>query len=378
MERLTLSPAVLVVVAVLLAVAAPPAEAASTVAVEGGVLQVVAGPGETNIVKVSEPSKPPGSTAPSQFTVRDDSAGTTPGAGCERRPEFFSPEASVACSAAGVQRISVRLGDGDDSADQFTAAVPMTIAGEDGHDRIRMLRAPGAVSEGGEGNDDLQFGDDVRGGPGNDLVSGFRLLDGGDGNDVLHKTNSRVGGRLAGGAGDDSLRSDDSLPDQLQCGAGRDVITNADTVDSNDGSCESGKGVAGPPEAVMPRVTVFELPKGRARPGRDGRLAVWMKCTVPRCAVTVQIRAAGEFQSKRFVRFRPRQAPVRKLVVGTKAKIYRLRLSRAQRRGLRRIKANEGIAAKVTAKGPGGRTSLLTDGQFCTRSDPCKDLVGPR
>ena len=157
MERLTLPPAVLVVVAVLLAVAAPPAEAASTVAVEGGVLQVVAGPGETNQVRVSE-RVPPGSTAPSQFTVRDDSAGTTPGAGCERQPEFSSPEASVACSAAGVQRISVRLGDGDDSAEQSTAAVPMTIAGEDGHDLIRMFNTPGTVSDGGEGNDDLRFG----------------------------------------------------------------------------------------------------------------------------------------------------------------------------------------------------------------------------
>lgn len=352
-----------------LAVAAPPAGAATTVSVEGGVLQVVAAPGESNNVEVLA-RVPPGSSAPADYAVRDSPAGTTAGPGCRPDPWSFMGE-DVVCSAAGVQRAAIRLGDGDDSAFPAFGNIPIAIYGEGGNDRITLYASPGHLGEGGEGNDELSGGDDLRGGPGNDLITGSRLLDGGDGNDSLRKTNSRVGGRLAGAAGDDTLDAGDSQRDELQCGAGRDVITSADDFDRNDGTCESGTGVAGPPKPVVPRVTVFELPKGRARPGRDGRLAVWMKCTVPRCAVTVQIRAAGEFPTKRFVRFPPRQAPVVKLVVGAKAKIYRLRLSRAQRRGLRRIKAYEGLVASVTAKGPGGRSLLKTSANFCTRRDPC-------
>ena len=88
--------------------------------------------------------------------------------------------------------------------------------GESGSDRVAMLRSAGTLADGGEGDDDLQGGDDVRGGPGNDAIVGSRLLDGGEGNDTLRKTGSREKGRLAGGPGDDTLRSDDGwrrLPD---------------------------------------------------------------------------------------------------------------------------------------------------------------------
>jgi hypothetical protein len=59
-----------------------------------------------------------------------------------------------------------------------------------------------------------------------------------------------------------------------------------------------------------------------------------MRCSVPRCAVTVQIRAVSDGVRQIF-RFRPREAPIRKLLAGTKARLVRLRLSRAQSRGVR-------------------------------------------
>ena len=230
------------------------------------------------------------------------------------------------------------------------------------------------MADGGEGNDDLQNGDDLRGGPGDDQITGQRLLDGGDGNDRLRKTGGTAAGRLSGGPGDDTLDSGDGQADELQCGEGRDVITSADSSDRNDGSCESGTGVKAPPPPAKPRVTVFELPKGRSRPGRNGRLKVWMRCTVPRCRVTVRIFAAGEVGTDSFVRFR--KAPRVRVVVGAKAKLVSLRLTRVQRRGLRRTEAYSGVGATVITRRPGPDHRMLTDGLSCRRADPCADARG--
>jgi hypothetical protein len=279
------------------------------------------------------------------------------------------------CSAAGVQSVVIHLGDGDDGAGYSFAGLPMSIYGEAGNDRIAMLATPDTLSEGGDGNDDLQGGDDVRGGPGDDQITGSRLLDGGDGNDVLRKAYSKGSGRLAAGPGDDSLDAGDGYADELQCGAGQDAITSADDSDRNDGTCESGKGTGtGPPPKAS--VTVFELPKGRSRPGRDGRLAVWMRCTVPNCNVSVQLLFTGDYHTKTFARFKHR--PVRHLVVGKKAKLMHIPLTRAQRRGFARSERYSGLGAKVVTRRPGRDEILYTDGLYCTRGDPCTGGSAPR
>lgn len=352
----------------------PAAAAASTVSVAGGVLLVTAAPGETNEVFVSQ-HVPPGSSAPSEYAVKDTSAGTTPGPGCGPDP-LLPPEGSpVVCAAAGVQSVVIRLGDGDDGAGYSFAGLPISIYGEAGNDRIAMFATAHTLSDGGDGNDDLQGGDDVRGGPGDDQVTGSRLLDGGDGNDVLRKTDSEGSGRLAAGPGDDSLNSGDGWADELQCGAGRDVITSADDSDRNDGSCESGTGTGGgaPRKAA---VTVFELPKGRSRPGRDGRLAVWMRCTVPSCSVTVRLLFTGDYHTKTFARFS--HPPLRHLVVGKKAKLVHIPLTRDQRRGFSRSERYSGLGARVVTRRPGRDYVLYTDGLYCTRPDPCDGGMGPR
>jgi hypothetical protein len=354
--------------AALACMALPAAAAASMVSVEGGVLLVAAAPGETNEVSVSQ-RIPPGSETPSEYAVKDTSAGTTPGAGCGPDPTLPPQGSPVVCPASGVQSVVIRLGDGDDRADYGFAGLPISIHGEAGSDHIAMFATAGTLADGGDGNDVVQGGDDVRGGPGDDQLAGSRLLDGGDGNDILRKVNGNAGGRLVGGPGDDAFDSGDGWADELECGAGRDVITNADDSDRNDGSCESGKGVGGGAGPSIPQVTVFELPKGRSRPGRDGRLAVWMRCTVPRCAVTVRIFSAGDAGIAGFVRFR--NPPLRHVVVGTAAKLVRLPLSRSQRRGLSRSRRYSGVGAIVITRRPGADAKMLTDGLYCTRADPC-------
>ena len=359
-----------IALAVASALFVPASAAASMVSVEGGVLTVTAAAGETNEVYVSQ-RVPPGSTDPTQYAVKDTVAGTTAGPGCGPDPTLPPQGSPVVCSAAGVQSVVVRLGDGDDGAGHDTAGVPISIYGDIGNDRIAMSSTAGTLADGGEGNDALNGGDDVRGGSGDDQVTGSRLLDGGDGNDVLRKTGGHAGGRLVGGAGDDSLQSDDGWADQLQCGAGRDVITAADNSDRNDGTCESGTGVAGPRAPLRAQVTVFELPKGRSRPGRDGRLAVWMRCTVPRCSVTVRILSVGDPGVKGFARFR--KPPLRRVVVGKKAKLVRLPLTQQQRRGLNHSEAYSGVGAIVITRRPGRDAKMLTDGLYCRRADPCRD-----
>ena len=331
---------------------------------------MTAATGETNEVYVSQ-RVPPGNTDPTQYAVKDTVAGTTAGPGCGPDPTLPPQGSPVVCSAAGVQSVVVRLGDGDDGAGHDTAGVPFSIYGEGGNDRIAMSSTAGTLADGGEGNDALNGGDDVRGGAGDDQVTGARLLDGGDGNDVLRKTGGHAGGRLVGGAGDDSLQSDDGWADQLECGAGRDVIAGADSSDRNDGTCESGTGVAGPRARVKAQVTVFELPKGRSRPGRDGRLAVWMRCTVPRCSVTVRLFFVGDPGIKSYARFH--KSPIRRVVVGKKAKLIHLPLTAEQRRGLSHSEAYSGVGAKVVTRRPGRDAKMLTDGLYCRRADPCRD-----
>jgi hypothetical protein len=364
------------VASALLSVAAATAQAASTVSIDGGVLQVAAAPGETNEVDVVE-QRDSQSGKVTAYQVTDLAAGAIAGSGCHG-----GSEGAIVCSAAGVRRIVVHLGDGDDGAtddrqgdddptdDVSTAGAPLDVYGEAGNDRIshRASKAEPGVTDGGEG-DDVLAGDDLRGGPGNDTLDGQRLLDGGDGNDVLHKSGawSAVGGRLRGGPGDDTLKSDDQYSDVLECGDGRDAVEKFDASDSIGADCED---VTRPPPGP-PRVTVFELPGLKARPGRDGRLAVWIKCSVPSCHVSVRIYSVGSPGGHGlFIRFR--NPPTRRLIVGNTAKLFHLSLSKAQRRGLRRSSAGDGLAAIVVVARPGKDAKLQTDGLYCTRTDPCE------
>jgi len=353
-----------------LLVAAPTASA-STVSLEGGVLTVAAAPGEANDVKFTASSD----TASDDLYVSDGGRATA-GPGCRAPSVSYG---SPVCPAMAVQRVVVRLGDGDDSfflsdvpqLRVFGSGIPVEAYGEAGRDYVYTVgaRAAGSVTDGGEGDDYVEGWVLVRGGPGPDnITSHGGVAEGGDGNDQIGKPTPSIGpAQIDAGPGDDTLSTKDGQADDLACGPGKDFIESADPIDrpAKDGSCESGVGVKPP---VRPQVTVFEFPRNRARPGKDGRVAIWMACSVPQCAVTVQIIFAGN-QPQRVYRFRP--APKRRLTLGTTPRLIRLPLTRAQRLALRRVVVGDEIGAVAIATAGGVSTQSKLAGGFCSREDPC-------
>lgn len=206
------------------------AAATSTVGVNGGVLEFVAGDGQDNDLTVS--------LSGSAYTITDTAAALAPGTGCTAVTAN-----QVTCDSTGVTSLSLSGLDGNDTL-RTTASTPAMIDGGDGDDTLT----------GGSGADSLNGGDDddvIEGSAGNDV------LDGGMGADTvsystatqavavkLAKTTAQntVGAGLdtlvanenaSGSAFNDSLTgtSDDNT---LIGGAGDDALngsTGTDTVD---------------------------------------------------------------------------------------------------------------------------------------------------
>jgi hypothetical protein len=195
----------------------PAVARAATVSVENGTLRVSAVPGEWNAITVA-PEGLPGLSA--VLAVTDGGAVPRAGGGCL---PALTPD-RVTCASAGIGRIEMDLGDGDDSA---VVAAPLPS---------RLM--------GGEGNDELT------GGPAPDT------LDGGNGSDYADA-----------GAGDDYVLMRDKHADSVICGAGRDGVR-AEVLDALEFSCESVD--YGPPG----RVGRLRLKSGRGRfvpiPGQGG------------------------------------------------------------------------------------------------------------
>jgi hypothetical protein len=195
---------------------------AGTVGIDGDALHYEAAPGEFNELYITLQS--------SRFTIQDGTGGTrdtlfvTARPPCERDA---TPQPSVGlidayCPPAGVARIAVALGDGNDYVSIGTMGAtdfPATIDGGDGADRL--WAGPQA--------------DDVSGGPGSDTLTGN-------------------GGRdtLRGGAGDDVIETADGLPDWVACGTGIDTVT-ADLIDTVADDCEQVNIGAGQPQLVILR-----------------------------------------------------------------------------------------------------------------------------
>jgi RTX calcium-binding nonapeptide repeat (4 copies)/Bacterial Ig domain len=215
MDRRLLVPAALIA-ALLFA----PSARAATMTNAGGTLRFVAGAGKANVLSV------------------DELLGTVL---ITRRPGDADPVGNVrGCSltgatyrCAGVQRIVIDAGNGDDVIDadggvlggSGVKTLPLTILGADGDDQLY----------GGAGNDTITGGvdeDAVYGGGGNDT------LDGDDGNDAVdgQAGNDSVSGGagaddLAGEAGDDVLSGGDD-DDALDGGPGADAISGGSGTDT--------------------------------------------------------------------------------------------------------------------------------------------------
>lgn len=130
-------------------------------------------------------------------------------------------------SADGIERIEVRLGDGNDHA---TIAgdinLPERMDGGAGNDHL-MAGGGAATLLGGEGNDKLigsRANDKIFGGNGNDVIFGFGgndLLDGGAGNDIIF--GSCGADEILGGDGKDVIFGEGGN-DTIDAGAGNDLV----------------------------------------------------------------------------------------------------------------------------------------------------------
>jgi hypothetical protein len=196
--KMLLRPLVALVPTVIVLVSAAPSFAA-TASVEGGLLRVLAAPGEANQLTISAAAPPADPAAPTpadpaapapagSFTLFDAGAPLIPGPGCTQS------DIGVTCVTAGPPAIDVDVADLDDSV-TIVGSVGARVNGGDGDDRLT----------GGDGPDSLLAG------------TGADFADGGAGNDVIEVR--------------------DRLSDSAWCGTGRDTVS-AEVLDFLDMACE--------------------------------------------------------------------------------------------------------------------------------------------
>ena len=217
---------VAVLVAAAAAVALPASASAGTVSNSGGEIHYVDNAGERNFVDVALDGN-------EVVLVDVFPAEVRAGAGC--RDEDTPGEPSVRCPAAGVSRITLDLGGGDDRAVLVTGSrrpsPAMVINGGPGTDE---LQASGNVSLDGIANDGPSGEDNV--GPDvEDVVNAFAEVDDRFTGSGGANSFSSPGGTdvFAGAGGDDYLNTRDVrvdleetgqvAPDQVSCGDGNDV-----------------------------------------------------------------------------------------------------------------------------------------------------------
>jgi Ca2+-binding RTX toxin-like protein len=209
-----------------------PSALAWTAATDTGVLRIQADPREANGVAVD--------VAPDGNLVVSDEAGAVRalGAGCTD-PDS---EGTATCTRAGVTRVLIDTGDGDDTVSTGELSMQVQVDAGDGNDQITTASGDDLVN-GGAGNDTLDTGagrDVLDGGDGDDTLlagTGDDRVDGGNGVDVV---DGDLGDdTIAGGAGSDQIDAgagNDQLDgqagdDQLSAGDGDDQITGGDGQD---------------------------------------------------------------------------------------------------------------------------------------------------
>lgn len=227
-------PGLVAVAGVCVALAAPAAAQAATVAREDDALVVRTVPGAADDVAVT-------------FVETDTRArfyGTVvPGEGCAPEPGGpapnggTTPDVPAACDTTGITRVRMLLGDGDDEVSVSGRRLPVLLDLGPGDDRLSALDAGVVVASLGEGRDVVQDFQArtaaIAGGPGDDRIEagkpgdaartvGRSSFDGGPGNDLLRIVD--VPARLSGGPGDDDLRSAGTTADDVLCGTGADTV----------------------------------------------------------------------------------------------------------------------------------------------------------
>lgn len=238
----------LTAVAAIVLAALPAAANAGTVTRSDGEIRFAPGPGERNGVVVSLVDRG------SEYEFVDIATSVSAGARCRPGPPANDGVRGARCSAAGVTRIIVDLGDRDDGLSvAYRGGAPVAARGGPGTDAGLYSLASGVdvvltldgVPDDGPDDRGDNFGADFEnasGGPANDTVAGNAAnnrLAGGDGRDVI-----------GGGAGDDVIQSDEMIdtsdepaggpagvPDWISCGDGHDIV-DGDVADVVADDCE--------------------------------------------------------------------------------------------------------------------------------------------
>ncbi|MGI8871091.1 MAG: calcium-binding protein [Candidatus Limnocylindria bacterium] len=189
------------------ALAQPATAAASSVDVSGNTLHVTGTPGAGETFSVDPANDPSGSFA---VKVEGSDIPLTAGAGCTSD----EMTGQTTCAPAGVTRIVVDAGDGDDTV-TIGVKVPARVNAGAGNDTVN----------GGEGGDRLVGGDgndSLHGNGGNDSISGDSGVD-----------------FLDAGPGADRLYARDKRSEPVWCGSGSGDRAQVDEFDQPSDACES-------------------------------------------------------------------------------------------------------------------------------------------
>jgi Ca2+-binding RTX toxin-like protein len=223
------------IIAIALTAVAPAAAHAASVDLAGSSLRYIANPGEANTVTIT--------SASGLFTITDTSVlSLSAGPGCT-----VAALTKVTCPTAGVNSVTVDVGDGNDTVNLAGLTIPASVVDGPGNDTVT----------GGSSNDTFvgSSGDDtLNGGPGNDTFgdaggAGADTLSGGAGADTADYSSRTVpltvslddqAGDGAAGEGD-NVRSDietvngGSQADHLIGSAGNDTLRGSGGDDVFDG-----------------------------------------------------------------------------------------------------------------------------------------------
>lgn len=233
------------VVTVLLALGPSVAQAHSLVRVEGGQLRYLSADTTShNTVNITDTG--------SNYRIKDPTVdgGMDPGPCTPLSLDSQGNVNSVDCSKSGITSLRVDIGEQDDTA-TLEVGIPSILLGGPGNDTLQAT-AQNDIVNGEAGNDTITAGagnDTVAGGDGDDSI------DGGAGDDVLH--GGAGADTIKAGDGNDDLRTRDGVADNIDCGAGTDVVT-ADDADPAGTGCEKVDRAVGEANAGQPTQTVVK------------------------------------------------------------------------------------------------------------------------
>ena len=208
-----------VLVAFVLALAAPAAAQAGTVSRSGSALMYTANPGERNGVSVEAASA-------TIVLITDGGSGVdiADGSGCFPI-DTENPRAGAQCTVDAQTMIVTQLGDRDDRyVGEQGLQLPELVAGEAGDDVIDSAEGADGI-DGGSGNDRISGGggnDTLLGGAGNDLLvgdAGDDRLDGGTGTDKMDARTRGGTDRVDCTSGGDDAIIRGTTDELVECGA---------------------------------------------------------------------------------------------------------------------------------------------------------------